>query len=190
MQGDFGVFEDFAERAVADPVRGSEVFVVADTHRALLNDLAHGGVGQHEASSAVAEFDVVDVEVLADVVRLARVEISEILQEVVPAEEGVCFEEHKPLGIGHLLIRAVDHGQKLPLVELPALVPGVEVVAFAGAGLGHDDPLAVDMLPSMLLQLMIQLEIVVLIPPLLRDTSVTPQDIVHSMAFNFLIQVR
>lgn len=125
VEGDLCVFEDFAEGAVADPVGGGEVLVVGDAGGALVDDLAHGGVGEDEAGAAVAELDVVDVEVLADVVGLGCVEVGEVLQEVVPAEEGVGFDEDEPLRGGHLLVCAVDHGQELPLVELPAVVSGV-----------------------------------------------------------------
>ena len=186
VEGDLCVFEDLAEGAVAHPVGGGEVLVVADARRALLDDLVHGRVGEDETGASVAEFDVVDVKVLADVVRLARVEVGEVLQEVVPAQEGVGFDEDEPLRGGHLLVGAVDHGQELPLVELPAVVPGIQIVALAGAGLGHDDVLAVDIFSPVLLQLMVQLEIIVLVPPLLGDAS---QDIVHRVAFDLLVQV-
>lgn len=101
VQRDFGVFEDLAQRAVADPMCRGEILVVANVHRALLDDLAHGRVGEDEASAAVTELNVFYVKVLADVVRLARVEIGEIFEQVVPAEEGVGFDEDVPFRIGH-----------------------------------------------------------------------------------------
>lgn len=85
VEGDFHVLESFAEGEVADPVGACEVFVGADVGGLLGGDFKHGGVGEHEACAAVAKFDVVDVEVLADVVRFAGVEGAEVREEVVPA---------------------------------------------------------------------------------------------------------
>ncbi|OSS52194.1 hypothetical protein B5807_01957 [Epicoccum nigrum] len=78
VQRHLDVLKHLAQGAVADPVGLGELLVVVEVVGALLCHLGHGGVGQDEARAAVAEFYVVDVEVLADVVRLVVVEAGEV----------------------------------------------------------------------------------------------------------------
>jgi hypothetical protein len=151
VQRQLGVFCHFAQCTIADPVRLGEVFVLAHAARTLRDDLVHGRVGHNKASATITEFDIVDVEVLADVVRLPVVELAEVVQKIVPAKVRVRFDEDEPLRIRLRRVCSVDHGQKLPLVQLPSIIVDLQIIALGRARHGGDDLLVRQSLSSVLL---------------------------------------
>ena len=82
----------------------------------------HGLLGQDDARPTIGKHHLANLHLTAQVVRLRGIQDRQPPHQIGPDDVRVGLHKHIPLGLGTDLQSLVDHGQELPLVQLPARI--------------------------------------------------------------------